>query len=382
MADGPTPADTPGRSADVVRSGRLSVVSSNTDGTTVVSVVGELDLATAPVVRDVLHDALLDGKGDVVVDLRQLEFADAAGIHVLLDIADAFAAASRQVTYRGAHGIAARALTLLELADRFGLGEGDSRELPGALDLPAPQQPGASTHADARAEALSALASFLIAKSSLGDTLLHVSQITTAALPAADMAGITMQGEDGRPRTAVFTDAESPEIDESQYRSGNGPCLDAWRQMRVVRIDDMGDAGDIYPEFAAAALAHGVNSTLSLPLVAGGKSVGALNLYARTPHGFSHADGELGMELATAASVVLANSSAYWAAAELAEGLQTALLTRAVIEQAKGLLMAATPELDADGAFDILRRESQRENVKLRDIAQRIVDSRRTPGGR
>jgi AmiR/NasT family two-component response regulator len=73
---------------------------------------------------------------------------------------------------------------------------------------------------------------------------------------------------------------------------------------------------------------------------------------------------------------VLANAAAYWSAFELSENLSEAMKSRAVIEQAKGILMAGSPKLDADGAFDLLRRASQRENVKLREIAQRIVDRR------
>jgi AmiR/NasT family two-component response regulator len=73
---------------------------------------------------------------------------------------------------------------------------------------------------------------------------------------------------------------------------------------------------------------------------------------------------------------VLVNASAYWQASHLSEQLAEAMRSRAVIEQAKGILMARSPQLSADEAFDVLRRASQRENVKLRDIAQRIVDRR------
>ena len=68
--------------------------------------------------------------------------------------------------------------------------------------------------------------------------------------------------------------------------------------------------------------------------------------------------------------------SAYWQAAQLSEQLTHAMQSRAVIEQAKGILMARSPHLTADEAFDLLRKASQRENVKLRDIAKRIVDRR------
>ena len=208
----------------------------------------------------------------------------------------------------------------------------------------------------------------------MGETLLEVSRITTDAVPAAEMAGITMLGDHGKPTTAVFTDPEAPEIDAAQYESGAGPCLDAWRQRRVVRVDDMASVSSQYPEFAKAAVSHCVESVLSLPLVAGTSGLGALNLYARRPAGFTDDDETLGMELASAAAVVLANASAYWEASQLGEQLSQAMRSRAVIEQAKGILMARSPDLSPDDAFDVLRKASQRENVKLREIAQRIVD--------
>ena len=233
-------------------------------------------------------------------------------------------------------------------------------------------------YSDSRAQALSALSQFLVAKQSIGDTLLRVSEITTDALPAAEMAGIAVLGDDGKPTTGVFTDDEAPEVDSAQYESGRGPCLDAWRTGQIVRIDDMAGAGDQYPEFSTMAKEHGIESTLSLPLVAGGDGIGALNLYARKVGGFTSHDEGLGMELAAAAAIVLANASSYWGATTLNDQLQEAMKSRAVIEQAKGMLMAQRPDITADAAFDMLRRASQRENMKLRDIARRIVDRERS----
>ncbi|HWI03958.1 MAG TPA: GAF and ANTAR domain-containing protein [Acidimicrobiales bacterium] len=235
---------------------------------------------------------------------------------------------------------------------------------------------------DASAQALRALSQFVVSKSSMGETLLRVSEITTDALPAANMAGISLLGEHGRPTTGVFTDPEAPEIDAAQYESGRGPCLDSWRTRTVIRLTDMGSAASSYPEFAAAALAHGVGSSLSLPLMAGDEAIGALNLYARAPNDFTDEDESAGTLLAGAAAIVLANASAYWQATQLGEQLSQAMQSRAIIEQAKGILMARSPQLSADEAFDLLRKASQRENVKLRDIAQRIVNRRGEPAAR
>jgi GAF domain-containing protein len=230
---------------------------------------------------------------------------------------------------------------------------------------------------DPRSKALSALARFQVTETSVGDTLHRIAEITLEAMPAAEVVGMTMLGADGNPTTAVYTDEDSPEIDEAQYREGRGPCLDAWRDKRVFRVDRVQDEAEHYPAFADACLAHGVLSTLSLPLISGEDSLGAMNLYARVERGFDDEAVDVGGDLAAAAAAVLANVAAYQSALDLSQHLNEAMKSRAVIEQAKGMLMAGKPGLTADGAFDMLRSASQRENVKLRDIAQRIVD--RTP---
>jgi GAF domain-containing protein len=226
--------------------------------------------------------------------------------------------------------------------------------------------------ADPLSEALGALSQFLVADASLGDTLHQVAAITERAVPPAQFVGLTMLDERARPSTAVFTDPKSPEIDAGQYEDGEGPCLDAWRQNEVVAIDDLRERLDDYPKFARGAIERGIVSTLSLPLVVGDDVVGALNLYAEQPGAFSADDREVAGRLATAAAVVLANAQAYWHAVALAENLNEAMKSRAVIEQAKGILMAQQG-LDADAAFQLLSHASQTSNRKLRDIAAAIV---------
>jgi putative methionine-R-sulfoxide reductase with GAF domain len=233
---------------------------------------------------------------------------------------------------------------------------------------------------DPRAEALQLLSRFLVSECSLGDTLQRIAEIAIEALPSAQMAGISMLDEAGKVTTGIFTDRAAPEIDSAQYATGRGPCLEAWRSRKPVRIDDMAEAADgVYAEFAAAALAHSVQSTLSLPLAVGDVGVGALNMYAHVAQGFSVEDEAMGADIATAAAVVMVNASAYWVTYELGVNLETALRSRAEIEQAKGMLMAQSPTLDADGAFEHLRAASQRENVKVRDIASRIVNREQPP---
>lgn len=232
--------------------------------------------------------------------------------------------------------------------------------------------------ADPNDEVLQALGSFLVTEQSLGDTLTTVARLSQRVAPAAEFVGLLLADEHDRPSTRIFTDADAPEIDQAQYDGDRGPCLDAWRNNVVVNLPDLTDPDTErrYPEFAAACAAHDIRSTLSVPIVAQDASFGALNLYATDPGAFTGDDEETLERFAGAAGVVLANSQAYWGALELSEQLNEAMASRAVIEQAKGILMARDPGLDAAAAFTVLRSASQRENVKLRDIAHRIVDRR------
>jgi GAF domain-containing protein len=219
-------------------------------------------------------------------------------------------------------------------------------------------------------ESLSELSRFFVGDGTVEETLVRVAELTVDAIPAAGLVGLTLVVE-GRNRTAVFTDPTSPEIDQAQYDAGEGPCLDAMRDAEIYGIDSTKEDGP-WPAFRAAALAHGIHSTLSLPLVVDKWSIGAMNLYSYEPYGFGPADREAGSVFAGQAAIVLANARAYWDAQSLSERLGEAMRSRAVIEQAKGMLMAAQ-RCDEDQAFALLVQASQRENVKVREIARRIV---------
>ena len=221
-------------------------------------------------------------------------------------------------------------------------------------------------------DSLAALAQFFVGDGTVRQTLERVSDLTVEALPQAAMVGITMM-VDGRQRTAVFTDDKAPEIDQAQYDAGDGPCLSAFHDGRTTAIDATSEPGQ-WMEFRRAAATQGIGSTLSLPLLVDKGSIGAMNLYAHAERAFGDADRRTGELFAAQAAIVLANAQAYWDAHELSLRLGDAMQNRAVIEQAKGILIGAKG-IDEEEAFGLLVRASQRENTKLRDIARRIVDN-------
>ena len=222
---------------------------------------------------------------------------------------------------------------------------------------------------------LAELARFVITDGTLDDALLWVAELACKVVPG-DMAGITLLAE-GRPATGVFTDPQAAELGIAQYGAG-GPYRESFRRQQVYRIDSTCTA-QRWPEFTAAAVAHGVTATLSVPLTACGECLGVLALHSRTGP-FTDEAVFQAENFAAPASVLLANVQAYWDVRQLAERLQRAMRSRATIEHAVGIMMARGGRT-AEEAFQLLVRASQRENRKLRTIAAEIVDrtERRQP---
>lgn len=188
----------------------------------------------------------------------------------------------------------------------------------------------------------------------------------------ADMAGITLLTKDGGAETSAFTDRRVTAIDGEQYSLGEGPCIEAATTQRTVRVR-FDDAVRRWPQLAGRLESEGVRSVLSAPLTLGSDNVGSLNLYSFDDHGFNDLDAALLRVYMTSveSTVVLAREAEH-AYAELA-GLKKAMATRAVIEQAKGIVMSLQ-RVNADDAFEVLVANSQRENIKLATLAGRIVD--------
>ena len=218
---------------------------------------------------------------------------------------------------------------------------------------------------------LDALSRFVVGEESLEATLQRVIALAQSAIKGADMVGITMLDERGRLATTVFTDGEAPDIDQAQYRSGAGPCVEAFRTGEVIRIDST-DTDIRWPLFATSATDHGIHSILSLPLVARGSTIGALNVYSRAYAAFDKGVQEIGQLFADQAAVPLANAHRYWETFNLSANLAEAMKSRAVIEQAKGVI-AGQLKIDPEDAFTLMRNASQVRNRKLRDIAREVV---------
>jgi transcriptional regulator with GAF, ATPase, and Fis domain len=191
------------------------------------------------------------------------------------------------------------------------------------------------------------------------------------AIPEADAASVVLL-RDNEPHTAAATDDVAAGADLAQYRAGEGPCLEAAKSSEVIRVS-VTEAEDHWPGFADAARTLGVTSYLSAPLFVDQEYHGSLNLYAEQEHGFCRLDAALLELYTTAAEGALANARRYLRSREHIAQLRRALTSRAVIDQAKGIIMAAN-RVDADEAFELLVQRSQQENLKLKDLASRFID--------
>jgi GAF domain-containing protein len=205
------------------------------------------------------------------------------------------------------------------------------------------------------------------------DALDRLVQACRVAVPGCTDASVTLVREDG-PRTAASSSERGTEIDQWEYQRDLGPCIDALKDAQEHYVSSPADT-QRYPGFEDVLTARGIGSVLGIPLVAGGAVVGALNVYADVPHAFDGEDSRaLARSVAAQVATTVHNVRIFDATRTLAEQLETAMASRATIEQAKGVLAAQTGGTPEE-AFAMLRAASQRENVKLRDVAERIVGS-------
>ena len=216
-----------------------------------------------------------------------------------------------------------------------------------------------------------------LAKIVLGEpldvSLRQVAELAKQTVPGVEDVSVTLM-ENDKPRTVVFTGPLAVQLDERQYETGFGPCLDAATTGNTITVDNQELATTAYPDFSPVARSAGILHTVSVGLPLAQRVIGGLNIYGSDALPFAQPVVELAEAFAGYAAVAVANAARYSSADEMAEQMRMAMKSRAVIEQAKGIIMARD-HCDPDQAFAILTRTSQTRNVKLRIIAEDIVAS-------
>jgi len=209
----------------------------------------------------------------------------------------------------------------------------------------------------------SEIARILIAEADPPATLQRIVSLAVKTIEGCEHAGISVVV--GKTVTSPASSDEVPAIvDRLQSETGEGPCVDAIREHQVFQTGNL-SAERRWPTFTPRAVAEsGVESVLSMRLFAN-ETLGALNLYSTKIDAFDDRD-------VAVATVFAAHAAVAWSTSRTIENLKGGLVTRQLIGQAVGLLMVRQNMTESD-ALDSLKRASQRLNIKLRQVAERIV---------
>ncbi|WP_234543234.1 GAF and ANTAR domain-containing protein [Streptomyces shenzhenensis] len=219
---------------------------------------------------------------------------------------------------------------------------------------------------DRFAEQMASMARELLAQDSVDATLARITASATELVEGCDAAGILVLHE-ARVETLAPTDQLVADSDRLQQRLGEGPCFDtahSSRGDRVFRIADLTGERQRWPAFAPEAHRLGIGSMMGFLLYTEDDDFGALNLYSHKPGAFTEASELAGWLLASHAAVAFSSARTH-------AQLEQALTTRHTIGEAMGIIMGSH-RLTEEEAFNVLRRYSQANNIKLREVARRV----------
>lgn len=220
------------------------------------------------------------------------------------------------------------------------------------------------------ARAAAQLQQLLLETDDIAEFLRELAALAAAVVPGDVFCGVTLRRNTDS-ITVASSDERAGKVDGIQYCNRQGPCLSSIERDEQIRVDDLVD-DERWGDYRPAALAHGVRSSLSLPLRRGGDVIGAMNLYSTRPGNFGPQETETAVGFAAEAGRALALAVRLAERTEMSANLQRALLSRTTIDQAIGVVMAQNRTTAAE-AFEVLRQASQNRNAKLRDVAADIV---------
>lgn len=187
--------------------------------------------------------------------------------------------------------------------------------------------------------------------------------------PAAQLSMAV--GPPTRPTRSAAQTKHAQAVNGSQIQAGEGPALDAWTEKQVVASADLG-TDPRWPLLATLVKHAPLASAIAVPVLADDAPLAVVSAYCRSRSAFDGLDADDLAPLGSGVAAVLARDGEYDRLQEQTRQLETALTSRAVIDQAKGIVMAYGG-CDADQAFQRLVETSRRNNVKLREVARLIV---------
>ncbi|MFB8249604.1 GAF and ANTAR domain-containing protein [Streptomyces sp. NPDC001046] len=215
---------------------------------------------------------------------------------------------------------------------------------------------------------MASMARDLLAQDSVEATLKRITGSATELVEGCDAAGVLLL-HGTRVESLAPTHELVARSDKLQERLAEGPCFDAARtgtDERVFRIADLTAEQPRWPSYAVQARELGLGSMMGFLLYTEDEDLGALNFYARRPGSFSEDSETAGWLLASHAAVAFSSARSH-------AQMEQAMATRHTIGEAMGIIMGSH-HLTEKQAFDVLRRYSQENNLKLREVARRVCE--------
>jgi len=318
-------------------------------GAAVVTLLGEIDISSAAAVRALLQRALALGTPRVTVDVLGLDFMDAAGVGVLVAVAEELRADGAWLAVRGASPIVRRVLGATGVVQVVGL-----------------ERPEVS---DALLRGVERTLSAANTLKVLDAALRLVVIMAQAVVKGADGVSITLPRQD-RLQTVAASNDVVLQMDHDQYDTGQGPCLDAATRGDRFQIEALAKESR-WPDFVPRARARGIASILSTPLVAVAKPLGSLNIYSRQTGAFEAHERRWADEFAKEAALVV-EASARAVTPALTAQVRSALRSRQAIAMAQGVV-ASRDGVSVEAALVTLRQESLRTRLPLRDVCEALL---------
>jgi len=209
------------------------------------------------------------------------------------------------------------------------------------------------------------------------DIVEFLTRLATRCVELFDLAaaGLLLSDGAGGVSVAASSDQRMELLERFEIQHDDGPCIDCFHRGELVRCDDLRAEVDRWPRFGPEALARGYGSVVALPLRLRTQVIGSLNLLRADTHSFPAADLGAAQALADVATIAILQHRAAQEQQLLTDQLQSALTSRVLVEQAKGVV-AERAHLNMDQAFARLRRYARDRNQRLVDVARAIVDRR------
>ncbi|MDX1890146.1 GAF and ANTAR domain-containing protein [Mycolicibacterium sp. 050158] len=222
------------------------------------------------------------------------------------------------------------------------------------------------------ANAFVGLADTLVADYDVIELAQQLIDDAMALLPIS-AAGILLGDASGTLHVFASSSEQSRLLELLQVEADVGPCLDAYRTGSAVLVDDLDSRAAQWPAFSQRAAEYGYRAVSALPLRLRTERVGALNLFLAEKGSLADSDLAVGQALADVATIGILHQRILSRSEVVNQQLQTALNTRLIIEQAKGVL-SERGNLDMDRAFNLLRAHARRTNRRLAELARSVVD--------